>query len=123
MQVSSESSRGNGGFDDRVIARPVEFAPLGDSSPAGAAANNMSILLDISLPLVVELGRGKVTVKDALALAPGSIVELDKRAGDPVDILLNDKLIAHGEVVVVGDNFGVRICDIVSVAVRAQSLG
>ncbi len=107
---------------DKVMARPVEFAPLAAGLAGAPAANNMSILMDVSLPVSVELGRGKVTVKEALSLAPGSVIELDKLAGEPVDILLNDRLIAHGEVVVVNDHFGVRLMDIVSAAARAQSL-
>ncbi len=110
------------GSAQKVMARPVEFAPLAAGPAAAPSANNMSILMDVSLPVSVELGRGKITVKDALGLAPGSVIELDKLAGEPVDILLNDRLIAHGEVVVVNDHFGVRLMDIVSAAARAQSL-
>jgi flagellar motor switch protein FliN/FliY len=70
--------------------------------------------MDIPLQLTVELGRTKMPIKEILDLGPGSIVELDKLAGEPVDILVNNKLIAKGEVVVIDESFGVRITDIVS---------
>ncbi|MBU1863370.1 MAG: flagellar motor switch protein FliN [Candidatus Omnitrophica bacterium] len=70
--------------------------------------------MDISLNLSIELGRTILNVKDILALREGAVVELDKLAGDPVDIFINNKLIARGEVVVIDDNFGVRVIDILS---------
>ena len=73
----------------------------------------MEVLLDVPLALSVELGRARCFVKDLLNLSSGSVVELDKAAGDPVDILINGKLFARGEVVVIDENFGVRIQEIV----------
>jgi flagellar motor switch protein FliN/FliY len=70
--------------------------------------------MDVPLKLTVELGRTTKMVKEILALAPGSVVELDKLAGEPVDILVNERLIAKGEVVVIDENFGVRITEIVN---------
>ncbi|RDW18036.1 flagellar motor switch phosphatase FliY [Oceanobacillus chungangensis] len=75
---------------------------------------NLDMLLDIPLKITVELGRTKRSIKDILDLTSGSIIELDKLAGEPVDILVNDKLIAEGEVVVIDENFGVRVTDIIS---------
>ncbi|SER06588.1 flagellar motor switch protein FliN/FliY [Gracilibacillus ureilyticus] len=83
---------------------------------------NLDLLLDIPLQVTVELGRTKRTVKDILELSSGSIVELDKLAGEPVDILVNQKLIAKGEVVVIDENFGVRVTDIVSKEMRLKQL-
>jgi flagellar motor switch protein FliN len=100
---------------------PVQFQPFdGDVDVTGNT--NLDLLLDVSLRVAVELGRTDLTIKDVLALGPGSVVELDKLAGEPVDILVNDRLIAKGEVVVVDENFGVRVTDIVSPQKRIGKL-
>lgn len=83
---------------------------------------NLDMLLDIPLKVTVELGRTKRTIKDILDLSSGSIIELDKLAGEPVDILVNEKLIAKGEVVVIDENFGVRVTDIISQSDRLLKL-
>lgn len=83
---------------------------------------NLDMLLDIPLKVSVELGRTKRTIKDILELSAGSIIELDKLAGEPVDILVNEKLIAKGEVVVIDENFGVRVTDIISRSDRLMKL-
>lgn len=85
-------------------------------------SRNLNLLLDIPLQVTVELGRTKRTVKDILELTSGSIIELDKLAGEPVDILVNNRHIAKGEVVVIDENFGVRITDILSQAERIHNL-
>lgn len=84
--------------------------------------HNLDLLLDIPLKVTVELGRTKRTIKDILDLSSGSIIELDKLAGEPVDVLVNGKLIAKGEVVVIDENFGVRITDIISQSERLMKL-
>ncbi len=106
---------------------PVDIQPAAFSSFESAAVpemetRNLNMLLDIPLQVTVELGRTKRTVKDILELSSGSIIELDKLAGEPVDILLNNKLIAKGEVVVIEENFGVRVTDIVSQKDRINKL-
>ncbi len=83
---------------------------------------NISLLLDVPLKLTVELGRTTRTVKEILALAPGSVVELDKLSGEAVDILVNEKLIAKGEVVVIDENFGIRITEILDPDVRLTAV-
>jgi flagellar motor switch protein FliN/FliY len=85
-------------------------------------SRRLELLLDIPLQVSVELGRTRMTIQDLLALAPGAVVELDKLAGEPLDILVNDRLVARGEAVVVNDKFGVRITDIVSPAERLARL-
>jgi flagellar motor switch protein FliN/FliY len=80
------------------------------------------MLLDIPLQVTVELGRTQRSVKDILELSQGSIIELDKLAGEPVDILVNRKLIAKGEVVVIDENFGVRVTEIISQRDRLEKL-
>ena len=84
--------------------------------------SGMELLLDISLPVTVELGRTRMVIRDILHLAPGSVLELDKLAGEPVDILVNEKSIARGEVVVIDENFGVRLTSIVTPSERVASL-
>jgi len=74
------------------------------------------------MPVTVELGRTRMLIRDILALGPGSIIELDKLAGEPVDLLVNDRPIAKGEVVVIDENFGVRLTQIAHAAERLQSL-
>src|SRR5512143_3897587 len=82
----------------------------------------LDLLLDVPLDVSVELGRCRMTIQDLLALAPGSVIELDKLAGEPLDVLINDRLVARGEAVVVNDKFGVRITDIVSPQERVARL-
>jgi flagellar motor switch protein FliN len=76
--------------------------------------SNIDLLLDVSLRVTVELGRTRMKLAQILELQHGSVVELDRLAGDPVDIFVNDRMVAHGEVVVVDDKFGVRITEMVS---------
>lgn len=76
--------------------------------------SNIELLLDVSLRVTVELGRTRMKLSQILELQHGSVVELDRLAGDPVDIFVNDRMVAHGEVVVVDDKFGVRITDMIS---------
>ena len=83
---------------------------------------DIEFILDVPLLITVELGRTKMLIKDLLKLTHGSVIELDKVAGDPVEILVNDKLIAKGEVVVVNDKFGVRLTDIISPIERIEQL-
>lgn len=104
-----------------VIGQPAEFAALAPSEKPGEA-QNIDLLLDVSLPIVIELGRTSMKIQDILELGPGSVVELDKLAGEPVDIIVNDKQIAKGEVVVVEENFGVRITNLVSPLERIRNL-
>ena len=93
--------------------RPLDFDQLGAGSPSGAS-QSIEMLLGVSLQVTVEIGRTKLPIREVLALTPGSIVELDKLAGEKVDVLVNGHRIASGEVVVVDDNFGVRVTDVVS---------
>lgn len=97
-----------------INVQPVQFGGFQGMTPTHAEQTNLNLLLDIPLRVTVELGRTQKTIKDILELSQGSIVELDKLAGEPVDILVNNKLIAKGEVVVIDENFGVRVTDIVS---------
>lgn len=99
----------------------AQFMPL-STTPVQVNDANIGLILDVPLQITVELGRTRKSIKDVLELTNGSIVELDKLAGEPVDILVNGKLLAKGEVVVIDENFGVRITDIVSPEERAAKL-
>ncbi|MGB4781786.1 flagellar motor switch protein FliN [Candidatus Methylomirabilis sp.] len=99
----------------------VPFVPLAGGEPTGSS-NGIDILLDVNLQVSVELGRTRLQIRDVLQLGPGSIVELDKQAGEAVDILVNDKPIARGEVIIIDENFGVRLTSITSVADRIKNL-
>jgi flagellar motor switch protein FliN len=105
----------------QVGISPVKFPPLDEGIPPGIGGN-ISLILDVPMTLTVELGRTTQLVQDILGLGEGSIIELDKLAGEPVDLLVNGKLIAKGEVVVIDENFGVRVTDIVSPAERLTGL-
>jgi flagellar motor switch protein FliN/FliY len=85
-------------------------------------SRRLDLLLDVPLEVGVELGRTRMTIQDLLQLGPGSVIELDKVAGEALDILVNGRLVARGEAVVVNDKFGVRITDIVSPQERIQRL-
>lgn len=105
-----------------VNVNPVQFASFQNSGFSQAEETNLNLLLDIPLKVTVELGRTQKQIKEILELSQGSIIELDKLAGEPVDILVNSKLIAKGEVVVIDENFGVRVTDIVSQWDRVQKI-
>ena len=99
-------------------------ATASEVGPSGKPAedNSLQLLMDIPLEISVELGRVKMVVRDILELGAGSIVEIDKAAGEPVDVLVNGRLVARGEVVVIEDNFGVRITEILNPAERLAKL-
>ncbi|SFI53076.1 flagellar motor switch protein FliN/FliY [Paenibacillus sp. UNC496MF] len=105
-----------------ATVQPVQFANFQGAPYVQTDDSNLNLLLDIPLKVTVELGRTQKQIKDILELSQGSIIELDKLAGEPVDILVNNKLIAKGEVVVIDENFGVRVTDIVSQWDRIQKL-
>jgi flagellar motor switch protein FliN len=102
----------------------VARAQFGDLSPnaAGAAGQemNLQLILDVSVTLALEVGRAKMSVRDLLQLAPGAVVELDRLAGEPLDVLVNGVRIARGEVVVVNEKFGIRLTDVVSETERME---
>ena len=95
-----------------TVVRPVEFAPVSGAVGAGSRGG-MDMILDVQLQVTVELGRTTLKVRDVLALGPGAVVELDKHAGEPVDVVVNNKPVARGEVVVIDENFGVRVTEII----------
>jgi flagellar motor switch protein FliN len=102
--------------------RPAMFDSFTES-PSPGRPGNLDLILDIGLGVQVELGRTSMRIKDILDLGPGAVIELDKLAGEPVELLINDKLFARGEVVVIDENFGVRLTDIITVKERIEAMG
>ncbi|MDR2636788.1 MAG: flagellar motor switch protein FliN [Zoogloeaceae bacterium] len=104
-------------------AQPANIFPSFSDPGSESMMNELDIILDIPVQLTVELGRTKITIKNLLQLAHGSVVELDAMAGEPMDVLINGTLIAQGEVVVVNDKFGIRLTDIITPSERMKKLG
>jgi flagellar motor switch protein FliN/FliY len=103
-----------------AVAR-AEFNELGPNGTEGAAGEmNLNLILDVFVTLALEVGRARMPVRDLLKLAPGGIVELDRLAGEPLDVLVNGVRIARGEVVVVNEKFGIRLTDVVSPTERME---
>ncbi|MCE8029607.1 flagellar motor switch protein FliN [Halomonas daqingensis] len=148
-QAAAEQGTGNGDDDDpwaEALAEQEAFESSADEAPAaatpaaapqsagdrvfrpldrgkeGGAPRDLEMIMDIPVKLTVELGRTKLTIKQLLELAQGSVVELDGLAGEPMDILINGYLIAQGEVVVVDDKYGIRITAIITPSERVQKL-
>jgi len=124
MPIQAPSNEGYGNIQQQrnINVQPVQYTNFSEESLTSSEDVNLNLLLDIPLRVTVELGRTKRLIKDILEFTQGSIIELDKLAGEPVDILVNNKLIAKGEVVVIDENFGVRVTDIVSQIDRIHKL-
>ena len=104
-------------------AQPAQIFPsFGDAGGKASMMNELDMILDIPVQIAVELGRTKITIKNLLQLAHGSVVELDAMAGEPMDVLVNGTLIAQGEVVVVNDKFGIRLTDIITPSERMRKI-
>jgi flagellar motor switch protein FliN len=103
---------------------PVARAQFNDLGPNAAAAPggemNLNLILDVSVTLALEVGRARMSVRDLLQLAPGAIVELDRLASEPLDVLVNGVRVARGEVVVVNEKFGIRLTEVVSTSERME---
>jgi flagellar motor switch protein FliN len=110
------------------VPQPDQVQPLSmpsltaaaDTAPGGG--ENLDVILDIPVTLAMEVGRARIPISDLLQLNHGSVIELERMAGEPLDVLVNGMLIAHGEVVVVNERFGIRFTDVVSPAERVQKL-
>ena len=111
------------GSEDSSVQN-VDFPDLaGTGGGEDTLKPNLDLIRDIQVTLTVELGRTDMMIEEVTALTPGKVVELDKLAGEPLDILINGKLLAKGEVVVVDENFGIRITSIVDPRSRVQAIG
>jgi len=123
VDINVEGNKPKQRNDRQVDVLPLAFREFDDKASQTKTKENIDLILDVPLQITVELGKVRKLIRDILELNPGSIIELDKMAGEPVDILVNGKMIAKGEVVVIEDSFGVRITDILSPENRVMKLG
>ncbi len=108
---------------DAAKADPAPVAQLADDGPSSPKSDlDLDMVMDIPVTISMEIGRTQINIRSLLQLSQGSVVELDRLAGEPMDVLVNDTLIAHGEVVVVNDKFGIRLTDVISTAERIKKL-
>jgi len=108
---------------DSEKANPAPITQLDDDAkPRSNVEMDLNMVLDIPVTISMEIGRTKINIRNLLQLSQGSVVELDRLAGEPMDVLVNDTLIAHGEVVVVNDKFGIRLTDVISAEERIKKL-
>ncbi len=108
-------------FGDEQEVSDAKFQHL--SEPSGnTEPRNIDMLMDVNLPVAIELGRTKMSISEILSLGPGSVVELHKLAGEPVDVLVNNKAVARGEVVVIDENFGVRVTQLLTPEERLKAI-
>jgi flagellar motor switch protein FliN/FliY len=106
---------------ERVQMPSLEAAARGAQDEGDAG--NLDVILDVPVTIAMEIGRARIPIRNLLQLNQGSVVELERLAGEPLDVLVNGMLIAHGEVVVINERFGIRFTDVVSPAERVQKLG
>ncbi len=114
-----DEQQGADGGDD---FKQVEARRLNESPNAGTGDVKLDVILDIPVTIAMEIGRTKLSIRHLLQLNQGSVVELDRLAGEPMDVLVNGTLVAHGEVVVVNEKFGIRLTDVISPADRIKNL-
>jgi flagellar motor switch protein FliN len=124
--MSTQSAEGNRPAPEEIKELLQENTPpAGKGRQRGEPKNrrDLDFLYDIPLQLSVEVGRSRILLKDLLKMGEGYVIELDKLAGEPLDLYVNSRLIARGEAVMVGDKFGIRLIDVVSTADRIENLG
>ena len=121
MAEQAEAEADDGGADDDV--KVAELDELSDDAPiTQEEKKKLDTILDIPVTISMEVGRSQISIRNLLQLNQGSVVELDRVAGEPLDVLVNGTLIAHGEVVVVNDKFGIRLTDVISQIERIKKL-
>lgn len=124
MAEQAESEGGGEDKPDTSTLPTAEFEDLGqDTTAPNGDGENLDMILDIPVNISMEVGRTKISIRNLLQLNQGSIVELDRLAGEPLDVLVNGTLIAHGEVVVINEKYGIRLTDVISTAERVKKLG
>ena len=102
--------------------RAAEFSDLQEERQPGTGDVNLDVILDVPVTLSMEVGRTRIPIRNLLQLNQGSVVELDRAAGEPLDVFVNGTLVAHGEVVVVNEKFGIRLTDVISPSERIRKL-
>ena len=121
-----ESNEGSVDNKDKKVesgtSEDAAFAELGNGKTSSSGERNLDFLLDLPLKVTVELGRNTMLIDKMLQMTQGSVIELEKAAGEPVEIFVNNKLLGKGEVIVVNDRFGVRITEIISQADRIKNM-
>ena len=129
MTEAGEEGEGEGLEDEWAAAmteqdvEPVKLETLTNPSvPSGGVGSDLDLIMDIPVTLSMELGNTEIAIRNLMQLTQGSVVELDRFAGEPLDVLVNGTLIAHGEVVVVNDKYGIRLTDVVSPSERIRRL-
>ncbi len=110
----AEIDRVLGGGSSKAPTKAPDLSELPPAGVRGGVGSSLETLLDVSLPVAIEFGRTNMTVQEVLELGSGSVIQLDRMVGEPIDIFLSDRKLAEGEVVVIGEHFGVRITRIVS---------
>lgn len=123
--TNAKSTAGPGMLDkaERSANKPPQEFANPQKNPNSAVDGNLDFILDIPLEITVELGRTKMLINDLLKLGQGSVIELSKPAGDTLEILANQRLIAKGDVVVINDKYGIRLTEVVSPVERIEKLG
>lgn len=122
-RASASGNRGFGGASmDALQAQPMNPEDFSGWQASGHEDVNLNMLLDVPVTIAMEIGRTRIAIRNLLQLNQGSVVELDRLAGEPLDVLVNGTLIAHGEVVVVNEKFGIRLTDVISPSERVRKL-
>lgn len=116
-------NKGHGGIEAAIFDELEHNQSLGSVGDGVKDEIQMDVILDIPVTISMEIGRTQINIRNLLQLNEGSVVELDRFAGEPMDVLVNGTLIAHGEVVVVNDKFGIRLTDVISPSERVKRLG
>jgi flagellar motor switch protein FliN len=121
MNQSIDTAPGSNGLVKNG-ERPLEFDTLNEGAGEVAADVSLDMILDVPVTLAMEVGRTRISIRNLLQLNQGSVVELDRAAGEPLDVFVNGTLVAHGEVVVINEKFGIRLTDVISPAERVRKL-
>ena len=108
--------------DAEAQAAPIKELQAGAASAAAGGDINLDVVLDIPVTLSMEVGRSRISIRNLLQLNQGSVVELERSTGEPLDVYVNGTLVAHGEVVVINEKFGIRMTDVISPAERIRKL-
>ena len=110
-------------YSEPTMVEPTMFGDVQSEAPSAAARDvNLDMILDVNVNLSMEVGHTRISIRNLMQLNQGSVVELDRAAGEPLDVFVNGTLVAHGEVVVVNEKFGIRLTDVISPAERIRKL-
>ncbi|WP_031433542.1 flagellar motor switch protein FliN [Methylomarinum vadi] len=123
VALKEQAEAGKGSGYDSAEFPEFDGQQANSASPLDNEELKLDVILDVPVTISMEIGRTKINIRNLLQLNQGSVVELDRLAGEPMDVLVNGTLIAHGEVVVVNDKFGIRLTDVISPAERVKKLG